>query len=125
MSFILDTDLRGRLDMRSHVTQATSLFITTITVSELVYGAYKSDRPSHHLLQINHFFNKVTILPFETDAAYLCGEIKDKLRRAGTPLAEPDLQIASVALSHTLPLATHNQKHFQRIPGLTLVDWLA
>jgi predicted nucleic acid-binding protein len=46
-------------------------------------------------------------------------------RRAGTPLAELDLQIVSIALTHALPLATHNTGHFERIPGLTLVERLA
>lgn len=41
------------------------------------------------------------------------------------PPAEPDLQIASIALQHGLPLATHNAGHFDRIPELALVDWLA
>ena len=48
-----------------------------------------------------------------------------RLRRADTPLADLDLQIASIALSHSLPLVTHNTAHFSRIPGLVLVDWLA
>ena len=47
------------------------------------------------------------------------------LRRADTPLADLDLQIACIALIHALPLATHNTSHFNRIPGLRLVDWLA
>jgi predicted nucleic acid-binding protein len=46
-------------------------------------------------------------------------------RRAGTPLADLDLQIACIALVHALPLATHNSNHFNHIPGLHLVDWLA
>jgi predicted nucleic acid-binding protein len=40
------------------------------------------------------------------------------------PLAYLDLQIASIALVHALPLATHNTGYFVRIPGLHLVDWL-
>jgi predicted nucleic acid-binding protein len=35
------------------------------------------------------------------------------------------LQIACIALTHALPLATHNTAHFEGIPGLLLVDWLA
>ena len=42
----------------------------------------------------------------------------------GKVLAEPDLQIASIALYHELPLVTHNQRHFNRVPGLILQDWL-
>ncbi|MFQ5614407.1 MAG: type II toxin-antitoxin system VapC family toxin [Anaerolineae bacterium] len=129
MSFILDTDhcvaiLRGRLNVGAHITPATPLFVTAITVSELVYGAHKSDRPEHHLAQVDLLLEGATALPFDTEAARRCGEMKDALRRAGTPLSEPDLQIASIALARALPLATHNQRHFARVPGLQLVDWL-
>lgn len=130
MSFILDTDhgvaiLRGQLDVGAHVRPTTSLFVTAITVSELVYGAHKSDRPEHHLAQVDLLLDGVIVLPFDTEAARRCGQLKDILRRAGTPLSEPDLQIASIALCRALPLVTHNQRHFARVPGLTLVDWLA
>lgn len=100
------------------------LFTTAITVSELTYGAYKSERPNHHLAQVELLLEGLSIFPFDTAAARRCGGLKDTLRRAGMPLSEPDLQIASIALVHSLPLATHNQRHFARIPDLTLVDWL-
>ena len=67
----------------------------------------------------------MTILPFNEAAARRHGELKDILRRTGTPLADLDLQIASIALSHGLSLVTHKTAHFNRIPGLVLVDWLA
>ena len=35
-----------------------------------------------------------------------------------------DLQIASIALEHAVPLVTHNHRHFQRVPGLAIEDWL-
>lgn len=127
---MLDTDhcvaiLRGQLDVGTHVEPTMPLFATAITVSELVYGAYKSNRPEHHLAQVDQLLDGVTVLPFDTEAARRCAQLKDTLRRAGKPLSEPDLQIASIALCHALPLATHNQRHFARVPGLTLVDWLA
>jgi len=129
VSFILDTDhciaiLRGRLDVSSYVSLATPLFVTAITVCELVYGAHKSDRPVAHLSQVNLLLDGVTVLSFDSEAARRCGELKDHLRRAGLSVAEPDLQIASIALVHTLPLVTHNQRHFAHVPGLTLADWL-
>ena len=100
------------------------LYVTAITVSELTYGAYKSERPAANLAQVNTLLDSVTVFPFDVAAARRCGEIKDLLRRAGTPIAEPDLQIASIALQHGLPLATHNTGHFDRVPSLTLVDWM-
>ena len=130
MSFILDTDhcvavLRGLLDVGAHVQPATPLFVTAITVSELVYGAHKSNRPEHHLAQVDLLLDGLTVLPFDTEAARRCGRLKNTLHRAGTPLSEPDLQIASVVLCRALSLATHNQRYFARVPGLSLVDWLA
>lgn len=129
MSVVLDTDhciaiLRGTLDVSSHIGPLTPLFTTAITVSELAYGAHKSARPEHHLQQVELLLAGLTVLPFDATAAALCGALKDKLRRAGFPLAEPDLQIAATVLVHTLPLATHNQRHFARIPDLQLVDWM-
>ena len=65
----------------------------------------------------------MAILPFDTAAARRHGELKDILRRAGTPLANSTCGV-SITLSHGLPLVTHNTAHFNRIPGLVLVDWL-
>jgi len=129
VTLILDTDhcvavLRGKLDVGRYITPVTAVFTTAITVSELIYGAFKSDRPRENLEQVDLLLEGVTVLPFDTAAARRCGELKERLRRAGLPIAEPDLQIASIALRHMLPLATHNTSHFDRVPGLTLVDWI-
>ena len=129
MSFILDTDhciaiLRGKLDVSLRIQPTTQLFVSAITVSELVYGAHKSDRAGDHLAQVEILLGAVTLLAFDAEPARRCGQLKDALRRTGTPIAEPDLQIASIVLHYALPLATHNQRHFARVPGLQLVDWL-
>lgn len=129
MSFILDTDhciaiLRSQLDVSEHIEPTASLYVTAITVSELVYGAHKSDRANAHLAQVDLLLDAVTILPFDELPARRCGELKDALRRRGNPIAEPDLQIASIALHHALPLVSHNQRHFDRVPGLNLLDWM-
>jgi tRNA(fMet)-specific endonuclease VapC len=129
VSFILDTDhciaiLRGKLDVSEHIEPTTSLYVTAIAVSELVYGAHKSDRASAHLAQVDLLLDSVTILPFDQQPARRCGELRDALRRMGSPIAEPDLQIASIALHNALPLVSHNQRHFARVPGLKLLDWI-
>lgn len=129
MSFILDTDhciaiLRGMLDVSKQIESTVSLYVTAITVSELTYGAHKSDRASAHLAQVDLLLDSVTILPFDEHPARRCGKLKDVLRRQGTLIAEPDLQIASIAMHHALPLVSHNQRHFARVPGLKLLDWI-
>ena len=130
MNLILDTDhcvaiLRGRLKWQDRVAPDASLCITAVTVAELIFGAHRSARLAENLALVDELLEIVTVLPFDTDAARRHGELKDHLRRAGTPLADLDLQIACIALIHALPLATHNASHFTRIPRLILVDWLA
>ena len=44
---------------------------------------------------------------------------------AGRRLDEPDLRIASIALSRNLTVITGNVRHFSRVPGLRLENWLA
>jgi tRNA(fMet)-specific endonuclease VapC len=129
VNLILDTDhcvaiLRGRLKWQDRATPNTSLLITAVTVGELIFGAYRSERLAENLALVDELLEIVAVLPFDTNAARRHGELKDTFRRAGTPLADLDLQIACIALIYALPLATHNTNHFNRIPGLHLVDWL-
>lgn len=101
MSHILDTDhcvaiLRGRLKRQGWVASNTSLFITAVTVSELVFGAHRSERLTEKLALVDELLEIVTVLPFDTAAARRHAELKETLRRVGMPLAELDLQIASI-----------------------------
>jgi tRNA(fMet)-specific endonuclease VapC len=99
-------------------------FVTAITVGELVYGAHRVDRP-----QLTSKIELVlrqaqTVLPFDTTAASTYGSLRVQLERAGTPLAEPDLRIASIAVARGLVLVSRNIRHFQRIPGLVVENWI-
>jgi tRNA(fMet)-specific endonuclease VapC len=52
------------------------------------------------------------------------GKLRARLERVGTPVSEPDLRIASIALNLQLTLVTGNVRHFSRIPGLNVENWL-
>jgi tRNA(fMet)-specific endonuclease VapC len=61
---------------------------------------------------------------YDERAAGRLGCIKAALERAGERLGDLDLQIASIALEHSVPLVTHKRRHFGRVPGLVIEDWL-
>ena len=99
-------------------------FISTITISEIVYGAWKSSQPRQHLENLEKILlPAVNIAGFDSKAAYVCGSLRARLEKDGTPLALADLEIASIALSHDLILVSGNLRHFSRIPGLRLENW--
>jgi tRNA(fMet)-specific endonuclease VapC len=44
-----------------------------------------------------------------------------KLRQAGRIMSAEDSWIAATALRHGMPLVTHNRRHFENVPGLTVI----
>jgi tRNA(fMet)-specific endonuclease VapC len=100
-------------------------FTSAITVGEMVYGAYRSPRREQLLQQLeDRLWPNLRILPFDTAAAETYGRLRAGLERAGTPLSEPDLRIAAIAMTHDLAVVTGNERHFSRVPGLRVENWL-
>jgi tRNA(fMet)-specific endonuclease VapC len=64
------------------------------------------------------------ILPFDEAAAERYGVLRARLERDGRRPAEPDLGIASIALSRDATLVTGNVRHFARVPDLRVENWL-
>jgi tRNA(fMet)-specific endonuclease VapC len=52
------------------------------------------------------------------------GRLRQEMEQRGTPLAEADLRIGSIAVARGLTLVTGNVRHFSRVPGLTIENWL-
>ncbi|MFO1434078.1 MAG: virulence-associated protein [Candidatus Competibacteraceae bacterium] len=63
-------------------------------------------------------------LPFASETAQYCGEIRAALASQGQPIGPYDLQIAAIARAHGLVVVTHNTREFARVPDLMLEDWL-
>jgi len=54
-----------------------------------------------------------------------CGDpAAPSLEREGCRLADPDLRIAATALTQRATLVTGNARHFARLPGLEVEDWI-
>jgi tRNA(fMet)-specific endonuclease VapC len=111
------------IDKLSTVAQRDQ-FISTITLSEIVYGAMKSQRPEYHLKNLEQILlPSVNIIGFDAKAAYICGQLRAKLEKAGQPLPLADLEIASIAVAGEFILVSGNSKHFKRIADLKLENW--
>jgi tRNA(fMet)-specific endonuclease VapC len=100
-------------------------FTTAITLGELLYGAERrgSERLRARVREL--LADALTVLPFDEAAAETYGSLRAHLEAEGRRLDEPDLRIASIALSRDLVLVTANVRHFDRVPGLSVENWLA
>jgi tRNA(fMet)-specific endonuclease VapC len=100
-------------------------FTTSINVSEIYFGAYRS-RNRKKILKAyeDKVFPNLYILPFDTESGKIYGRLKARLEKKGVSKSEPDLRIASIAIQHNMVLVTGNKKHFRDIPGLNVEDWI-
>ncbi len=126
---ILDTDhcvaaLRQKLDFRAHISPSEVVGVTVISVAELIHGAHRSAKPVENLAAVDVLLTGLVILPFDEVSARNFGQLKASLQTSGILIEDLDLQIASIVLHHSGTLVTHNTKHFRRINGLALEDWL-
>jgi len=96
------------------------IFIPSIAVGELYYGAYRSANSSKHIDQINDFINNCIILNIDLSTAILYGQIKANLKNKGKPIPENDIWIVAIAAQHNLLLYT-TDNHFKEIPAIKLI----
>ncbi len=97
--------------------------LCAITLMELYYGTYKSQRTTSNLAKIRTLENSLEILPVGQEIVEIFGMEKAKLERRGTPLEDFDLVLGCCALAHNLTLVTNNVKHFKKMEGLRVVNW--
>jgi len=134
VKYLFDTDIitnifkkrpSGQLLARLAETPSKEQYISTITVSEIVYGAWKSRNPEQHLRNLeNILLPAVRIVDFDSKAAYICGKLRARLEVQGQPLALADLEVASVAIANNMVLVSGNTRHFSRIAEISLENWL-
>ena len=100
------------------------LCISTITVSELIYGAYKSKQTEKNLKAIESFLMPFEIVDYHYIASIKYGKIRADLEKKGQIIGNMDMQIAGHALALDLVLVTNNIREFERVEGLRLDNWV-
>ena len=98
--------------------------ISTIVEFELLTGAAKSARPDHNRAEIRALLARMALRGFDTAAAEHAADIREDLRRRGTPIGQYELLIAGHARSLGLIVVTGNLGEFRRVDGLRCEDWL-
>ena len=61
------------------------------------------------------------VLPFDSDAAHACADIAAESRAVGHPISQSDCQVAAIARSRGLPVATRNVRGFSET-GVEVID---
>ena len=130
MAVLLDTDVSIELLRRNAHTLdclancADEIFVSTITASELYFGAYHSKRVEKNVRAVDEFLKQFPRLTLSDETARVFGEQKQRLQGRSSQVGALDLLIASIALANDCRIVTGNARHFKQIEGIALLDWI-
>ena len=131
MRYLLDTNicvywLKGNEHIEQKILSVgiDNISISFINISELYYGAYKSQQVDENLATIRRFTDRLTIIESDELIGEEFGNLKASLESAGMVIDDADIFIASCARVYGLTLVTNNVKHFRRIKELKLDNWM-
>ena len=140
MPMLLDTNVVSELIRRSPNPTVTTwvsrlpladLFFSAIGEAELRYGAAilpAGRRRDTLVVRIEAMLADAfgdRVLPFDREAARTYGNIAALRRSAGRPVAPMDCQMAAIAASRGMAVATRNVRDFEDM-GIEIVDpWAA
>ena len=101
-----------------------SVFITTITASELLHGVHRANgkRRLKREIFVEEILNKLFAIPFDLLSARTHSRIWADLESKGKRIGSHDLVIASICMTLDYRLATLNEGEFQKVDGLQLAD---
>jgi tRNA(fMet)-specific endonuclease VapC len=124
---VLDTSvaiahLRGVGSVTENFRKFENLYLPMVALGELLCGLHRSSRPAENSAGLRHWLETLTLISLTEKTAESYAEIKAGLFKAGTPIPENDIWIAAHAKELNVPLAARDE-HFQRISGLTILDW--
>ena len=125
--YLLDTNIVIALFaqeelIQERLRQASEVFLSSIVLGELYYGAERSIRVDENIQRINEFASTMVVIGCNQETARQYGQIKNVLRAKGRPIPENDIWIAAQAQQQQVTLVARDD-HFQEIDAISLERW--
>ena len=113
---LLDTNIvialfANETAVKENLAKTDEVFIPSVVIGELFYGAHKSARAKENIARIDDFASASVVLGCDTETSRIYGEIKYALSVKGHPIPENDIWIAAIAIQHDLTLISRDA-HF-------------
>jgi tRNA(fMet)-specific endonuclease VapC len=128
--FLLDTNIASYIikgnspEVRRRLTRhpMAEIAISAVTEGELNSGVARKPEAVRLREVVDEFLLRVTVLPWNSDAAGEYGGLRALLEQQGQPMGNLDLMIGAHARAVGLILVT-NDCAFRRIAKLKIQDW--
>lgn len=113
-----------RLEDRVATTPRGSLHISAITAVEIWVGLARPRTPRAKNVVFEALLRRARVLAFDEAAARQAFTLRRYLEQTGREIGRMDPLIAAQAIAAGAVCVTDNVRHFLRIPGLTIENWL-
>lgn len=90
---------------------------------ELLVGARLHSDPDAEERRVRQVCGSLPVVTLDERVPAIYAAAAAELIHTGARLAVMDLLVASIALAESAPLLTRNVKHFERVPGLTVLTY--
>ena len=124
---LVDIDRGGVADRVARLDDEGRHAISTVSVTELRHGVnsrYGDSGRDDALEQLDRLLARFDIRPVTRAIATAAADIITQLKRAGLPLHDlHDVYVGATATVEQLPVLTANVDHFDRMDGVSVVDW--
>jgi tRNA(fMet)-specific endonuclease VapC len=102
------------------------VFISVVTVSELLMGVHRADSEARRKRRsefVEAILAGVSVLDFTIAVARRHAQVYADLSKQGRLIGAHDMIIAATALHHDLALLTDNVEEFSRVAGLSVIPF--
>jgi tRNA(fMet)-specific endonuclease VapC len=125
--FLLDTNIViGMLEKDTTIVRrldpSMELYLSSIVMGELFYGARNSGRADQNLRRLEKLMLSIPVLPCDRHTAQSYGILRTELRKKGKPLPDNDIWIAAVAHQKQLTVITRDA-HFRQLESVFHAVW--
>ena len=99
--------------------------LSAIGLTELIHGLYRAQTPAVRLRRqtfLDELLRDLTVYPYTKETAMLAGKLDGEQQSKGIVIPFGDLLIGATALSLGFSVLTENLRHFQKIPGLSVIQ---
>lgn len=129
---LLDTDILSALmrqnpavtaRAKSYLNMHGRLTFSIITRYEILRGLY-AKAADKQIESFNKLCERSYLLSISDEIIVKAAEIYGVLHQRGELISDADILIGASALVNGTCVVTNNLHHFQRIPGLTIENWL-
>jgi tRNA(fMet)-specific endonuclease VapC len=129
---LVDTDVLSAIMRRRQAATAkataylslhSQFSFSIITRYEILRGL-KAKNASKQIEAFERLCASSNVIALTDAIIVIAAEIYGELHRQGRLIGDADILIAASALANGCGVATNNEKHFKRVPGLHIENWL-